>query len=141
LFVLLAGVLLGSRLGAVSAALYLLLSAWTGLFWPDGVGSTPLTGPLAGYLWSLPLVAYMSGLFVERARCELPLYFAIGVSAGIGVFNGFGTVWLLAALILSSAEAFVKGAGFFIGQQIAQGALAVLVASSASSTLQAHENK
>lgn len=141
LFVLLAGVLLGSRLGAASALLYLLFAASTGWSWPEGVGPTPLTGPLAGYLWSLPLAAYLSGLFVERGRSERPVYFAIGTTAGIAVFDAFGSLRLLAALDLDTAEAFVKGVGFFIGQHVAQGALAVLIASSASTTLQAHENK
>jgi len=141
LFVLLSGVLLGSRLGATAAVLYLLAAASTGLVWPEGAGPTPLVGPLAGYLWSLPLVAYLSGLIVERAQSEKPVFFAIGVSAGIAAFDACGSLRLLAALDLSTAEAFVKGVGFFVGQHIAHGALAVLVASSASATLQANENR
>jgi biotin transport system substrate-specific component len=141
LFVLLAGALLGSRLGAVSAAFYLLASAATGLFWPEGAGATPLSGPLAGYLWSLPLTAYLCGFFVERARSERPVYFAIGASAGIAVFGAFGTARLLWAMGLDATEAFIKGMGLFVGQHAAHGALTVLIASSASTTLQTRENK
>lgn len=140
-FVLLAGVILGSRLGAVSAVLYLVSAATLHMFWPAGSGATPLLGPMAGYLWSLPLVAYLSGLFVERARSEAPIHFATGVCAAIGVYNACGSLRLVAAFDMGGAEAFIKGVGFFIGQQIAQGALAIFIASSASSTLQAKEQK
>src|SRR5438552_10635735 len=59
LFVLLAGVILGSRLGTVSALAYLAFAAVTGLCWPAGAGHEPLSGPAAGFLWSLPLTAYL----------------------------------------------------------------------------------
>lgn len=140
-FVLLAGVMLGSRMGAVSTVLYLLSAASAHMFWPPGSGETPLSGPMAGYLWSLPLVAYLSGLFVERARSEAPIHFTMGVCAAIGAFNACGSLRLIAAFDMGGAEAFIKGAGFFIGQQIAQGALAIFIASSASTTLQAREQK
>jgi biotin transport system substrate-specific component len=141
LFVLLAGVMLGSRLGAISAALYLLGAASTQMFWPPSTGAAPLLGPMAGYLWSLPMVAYLGGLFVERARSETPIHFATGVCAAIGAYNACGSLRLIAFFDMGGAEAFIKGAGFFIGQQIAQGALAIFIASSASTTLQAREQK
>jgi biotin transport system substrate-specific component len=140
-FVMLAGALLGSRPGTIAALLYLLMAAVTGWFWPVGAGMTPLLGPLAGYLWSLPLVAYCCGVVVERARSETPIFYAMGISAGIALFNAMGCVRLIAALELRGTEGFWKGAGLFVGQQMAQGALAVFIASSASSTLQAREKR
>ena len=71
-FALLAGALLGSRLGSVAGMVYLLSASIFGFLWPEGAGFAPLSGPLAGYLWSVPLVAYLAGLFVERARSEQP---------------------------------------------------------------------
>lgn len=141
LFVLLAGAMLGSRLGTMAALLYLLLAAATGWFWPVGAGTAPLIGSLAGYLWSLPLVAYCSGVVVERARAETPIFYAMGISAGIALFNALGCVRLIAALEMRGTEGFLKGAGLFVGQQMAQGALAVFIAASTSSTLQAREKR
>jgi biotin transport system substrate-specific component len=141
LFVLLAGAVLGSRLGTLSALLYLLSASVTGVLWPIGTGPTPLVGPLAGYLWSLPIVAYLSGLVVEKAQAEQPVFFAVGVTAGIAAFDACGSTRLLFSQELGAQEAFARGVGLFVGQHILHGALAVLIASSASSTLQAKEKK
>lgn len=141
LFVLLAGALLGSRLGGAAAMLYLLAAACFRPLWPAGAGLTPLTGTLAGYLWSLPLAAYLSGVFVERLSTERPAGCAIGVTAAVAVFDGLGSVRLMAAMQYDAAEAFVRGAGLFVGQHAAQAALTVLIASSASSMLHEREKK
>ncbi len=141
LFALLAGALLGSRLGAVSAFVYLLTASCVGILWPVGAGPTPLVGVLAGYLWSLPLVAFLGGMFVESAGSEQPVFFAIGACAAIAVYDAMGSMRLMLAQNGGAAEAVAKGAGFFVGQHIAQGALTVLIASSASSNIQARQNK
>lgn len=140
-FALLAGALLGSRLGSISAIVYLLAAAATGLLWPLGAGQAPLLGPMAGYLWSLPLVAYLSGYLVEYVRMEKPAYFAMGACAGIGVFNAAGSISLMAAQAIGAADAYLQGTVFFVGQHFAQGALTVMIASSASATIQAREKK
>ncbi len=141
LFVLLAGALLGSRLGALSGLLYLVAASATGYLWPIGTGQAPLVGPLAGYLWAIPIVAYLSGYVVERVSSETPVYFAVGVTAGIAAFDACGSARLLISQELAAQEAFARGVGLFVGQHILHGALAVLIASSASSTLQAKEKK
>lgn len=141
LFVLLAGVLLGSRLGAVSAMTYLVVCAVTGWFWPQGAGPTPLTGLLAGYLWSLPLVAYLSGWFVEHYRTEKAVVFGMGVAAGVAVYDAFGAIRLPSALDVDAFEAVVKGAGVFVGQHLAQGGLAIFIGTSTSTLIQAHQKK
>jgi biotin transport system substrate-specific component len=138
---LLAGAFLGSELGALSGLGYLLLAATTGVMWPDGAGETPLVGQLAGYLWSVPAVAYLSGYFVERARAERPVYFAIGACAALAFNNVVGPMRLMLAGGSGPAEAVARGASIFVGQHIAQGALSVFIASSASSHLQARRNK
>lgn len=141
LFVLLAGALLGSRLGAISALAYLLGAAVTGVGWPLGAGPTPLVGPLAGYLWCLPLAAYLAGWFVDRYRSEEPVWFAIGATAALGAYEALGSLRLLGAQELAGAEAAVKGAALFVGQHIAQGALTVFIAWSASVVIRAREKK
>ncbi len=141
LFVLLAGVILGSRLGAVSAITYLAIAALSGRFWPAGAGPEPLIGPTAGFLWSLPLTAYFAGLAVERLKGESAIHYAMGVCGAIAVYHALGTLRLIAALDYGSSEAFVKGAGIFLGQHIAHGAIAVMIASSASDLVRAREKK
>src|SRR5215212_1170991 len=91
LFVLVAGSLLGSKLGCLAAFTYLVASSVTGLFWPIGAGPSPLTGVLAGYLWSLPLVAYLSGIVVERECMETWRHFAMGICAAVGIFEVLGS--------------------------------------------------
>ena len=132
LFVLIAGALLGSRLGCLSAFVYLLAASISGFLWPLGAGPSALTGPMAGYLWSLPLVAYLSGFFVERERMESWPHFAIGTCAAIGVFDMAGTLRLLVGAELDPTELAARGGALFMGPRIAQGALAVLIAWTAS---------
>ena len=141
LFVLLAGVVLGSRLGAASAVTYLGFAAFTGMFWPHGAGEDALTGPVSGFLWSLPLTAYLAGLAVEKWKGEKPAHYAVGVCAGIALYHAFGTLRLVAALDGASAQAFMNGAGIYLGQHIAHAALAVLIASTASDFARAREQK
>jgi biotin transport system substrate-specific component len=140
LFVMLAGVILGSRLGAVSAFVYLVGASFTGL-WPAGSGGDPLIGPTAGFLWSLPLVAYCAGIAVDRLRGESAAHYAIGVCAAIAAYHALGTLRLISALDMGSSEAFVSGSGVFLGHHMAQGAIAILIGSSASDLLRARENK
>jgi biotin transport system substrate-specific component len=140
-FAMLSGALLGSQLGTLAGVAYLLAASVFGFLWPAGSGVAPLVGPLAGYLWSVPAVAFLSGYFVERARSEQPVFFAIGACAAIAVYDVLGSLRLMLAQNASAAEAVARGAGLFTGQHIAQGALAVFIASSASSHLQARQNK
>jgi biotin transporter BioY len=140
-FALLAGALLGSQLGALAGLAYLLAASLFGSIWPNGAGMTPLVGPLSGYLWSVPAVAYLSGYFVERARSERPVFFAIGACAAMGVYDAMGSTRLMLAQNTAAVESAARGAGLFVGQHFAQGALAVLIASSTSSHIQALQNK
>lgn len=141
LFVLLAGALLGSRLGSLAAAIYLLAATTTGLLWPVGSGPFPLTGPMAGYLWSLPLVAYLAGAYVERERMESWAHYAIGVCAAIAAFDLLGTVRLLMLGEMGPVELAARGSALVVGPRIAQGALAVLIAWTASSRIKAQADE
>ena len=86
-------------------------------------------------------MAFLSGYFVERAKSEQPVFFAIGACAAIAAYDMLGSMRLMIAQGVTAAEAVVGGSTFFVGQHFAQGALTVLIASSASSNLQAREKK
>jgi biotin transport system substrate-specific component len=62
LFVLLAGALLGARLGAVSQALYLAAGAVGLPVFAAGAGLAYLLGPTGGYLMAYPVAAFLAGL-------------------------------------------------------------------------------
>src|SRR5215210_8996578 len=65
--VLLTGALLGSRLGALAMIAYLIEGASGLPFFHAGRGGFQhLLGPTAGYLWSFPAAAFVTGLLAER---------------------------------------------------------------------------
>ena len=141
LYVLVAGTLLGSRLGCLSAAIYLVAASLSDALWPIGAGPGALTGPQAGYLWSLPLTAYLSGFYVERHKMESWAHFAIGVCAAIAVFDLCGTIRLLAQGDMGPVELAARGSALIVGPRIAQGSLAVLIAWTASSRIRSRADE
>ncbi len=135
LFALLAGGMMGSRLGSTSALVYLVAAAALGNLWPVGAGPAPLTGHLAGYLWSLPFVAYAAGYATERLKLETPAIYAIGIAAGVGTYDAFGAAGLVLTADHFDADAYLRGAAANTGLRIAHGALAVFITSSATAAL------
>jgi biotin transport system substrate-specific component len=101
--VLLVGVLLGSRRGALALLLYLLEGA-AGLpvFQPLGLpGPARFFGPTAGYLLAYPPAAFATGWLVER--------FA-GVARGTRTaVSRFADIKLLGALLTGESIIFVGG--------------------------------
>lgn len=92
--VLIAGALLGPRLGAASMGVYLMLGA-AGLpvFAPVGVpGFARLLGPTGGYLLAYPLAAALVGIVVRDARSWARL--GVGLVAGVLVIHIGGVVQL-----------------------------------------------
>lgn len=85
--VLLAGGLLGWRLGALSQGLYLGLAA---LGLPLLAGPA-LLGPTGGYLLGFVLAAAIMGLACDRLAAHGPL---VGVVAGTLAIYACGTLWL-----------------------------------------------
>lgn len=67
LFVLLAGLLLGKRLGAISMVVYLLLGVvGIPVFAGFTSGFGAIAGPTGGFLISFPIAAYAAGYIKER---------------------------------------------------------------------------
>lgn len=93
--VLFVGALLGSRRGALALTAYLLEGA-AGLPVFAGGGSTLawLAGPTAGYLWSYPAAAWLTGRLAERGWDRRPATAALALGAGNAVIYAVGLPWL-----------------------------------------------
>jgi biotin transport system substrate-specific component len=95
LAVLIVGVALGPRLGAISAALYLLEGA-VGLPVFSGFAAGPqhLLGPTAGYLFAFPIAAAIAGYASSRGLCRRPSLALIPMTTATLVILALGALWL-----------------------------------------------
>lgn len=112
--VLLIGMALGSRRGAVAVALYLLEGA-LGLpvFAGGTAGLVKVLGPTGGYLMAFPLAAFVAGLLAERGWDQKPGTTVVGMLLASAVIFILGALWL---------ARFVGG----IGPAVVQGVLPFL---------------
>ncbi len=95
LFVLLSGLVLGSRLGALSQMEYLAIGfAGAPVFTQGKSGLIALLGPTGGYLVGFVLGAYLAGLVAESiARPGRVRFFVAGLVGTAGIYL-CGMVWL-----------------------------------------------
>ena len=109
LFVLLSGLLLGSRWAAASMGIYL-LGGVLGLpiFAGGSGGLAKLIGPTGGYLVGFPLAAFVIGLVAERSRGRLWLNLT-GLVAGSLIIYLCGVTWLKVVLGISAFKALAMG--------------------------------
>lgn len=128
LFVLLAGLLLGSRWGLASMGLYLLAgSIGLPVFSGGRGGIAHFLGPTGGYLIGFAVEAWLVGFISERFRGRMPVDIAAVVIGTLTVY-AFGVPWLKAVTGMEWTRAVLLGmAPFLIGDAI-KGAAAVLVA-------------
>ncbi|WP_432362255.1 biotin transporter BioY [Sporosarcina sp. UB5] len=106
-FAVLAGLLLGSRLGAISMTVYMVVGlAGAPVFAKFHGGFGAILLPTFGFIVSFILVAYVVGKIVEKYG-SLRSYIVAGL-VGLVVNYVFGTNWMYAAFKLWSAapEAF-----------------------------------
>ncbi|MCP3031761.1 biotin transporter BioY [Halobacillus sp. A1] len=97
-FAILAGLILGSRIGALSMFTYLLLGlAGAPVFaqFKGGLGTAIM--PTFGFILSYILIAYIAGKMVERKR-TLPSYITAALVA-MAVNYIIGTNWMYAAYV------------------------------------------
>jgi biotin transport system substrate-specific component len=133
LAVILSGLLLGSRYGALAQAIYVLLGA-VGLpvFAQFHAGLGVVFGPTGGYLLSYPLAAAVAGL-AARAAANIPRRRGLWVSllwgtVGLVVIYALGATWLSAVADLPFAIALAQGVLPFVVFDLIKVALAALVA-------------
>lgn len=123
--VLLTGALLGSRLGALTMLVYLIEGAAGLPFFRQGHGGLAylLFSPTAGYLFSYPLAAFLTGRMAERGWDKRFLTAAAAMALGSILILACGWAWL-ARYTSSAAVAFQIGVAPFIIGDIIKIALA-----------------
>jgi len=109
MIVLIGAAALGSRLGALSQILYLMLGiAGLSVFafspeLPQGV--LRLMGPTGGYLMAYPLAAFVTGLLAERGLDRRYLTSILAMAVGLSVVFAGGVLWLASGVGMSAALA------------------------------------
>lgn len=121
LFVLLAGALLGARLGAGSQLLYLAVGLAGLPVFAAGGGAAYLFGPTGGYLLAYPAAAFLAGSLADRG----PLRVA-GLLAGLAAIYAGGVAWL--SVVGSVDSAVVLGLTPFLLADLVKVLLVLLVA-------------
>lgn len=106
-FAVLAGSILGSRLGAITMGVYAFAGlAGAPVFAKFGGGFASLLSPTFGFIISFILTAYVTGKIVEKKK-SLPFY-VIASLIGMAINYVFGTNWMYMAykLWFSAPEGF-----------------------------------
>jgi biotin transport system substrate-specific component len=137
LAVVLSGLLLGGRYGALAQTIYLLVGAiGVPVFAEFRGGLGVLLGPTGGYLLSYPVAAAVAGLAAPAARSAtrrraLFSSFLLGCVA-LAVIYALGAVWLSVVTELPLAVAVAQGVLIFVPFDLIKVALAALVAVAAA---------
>lgn len=123
--VLLAGAALGSRAGAASQGLYVLLGlAGFPVFQNGNGGWSYATGPTLGYLIGFIVAAAAVGYLAERKQDRTIATALPAFLAGTAVIYLFGVSWLMLSLPTDLTDALVKGLAPFVVGDLLKVALA-----------------
>ena len=128
LFVLLAGLLLGSRWGLASIGLYLLVGALgIPVFAGAKGGFAHFFGPTGGYLFGFALAAWVTGLISERSRHGLFFDIFAVIVGGICIY-ALGIPWLKMVTHMSWNKTLLVGAVPFLIGDVLKASAAVILA-------------
>ena len=128
LFVILAGAVLGPRLGAAAMATYLAVGMGGAPVFSQGhAGIGWLLGPTGGYLISYPAAAYVSGLLAGKASSSALRLFG-ALSAGMLIIYVGGTAQLALLTQLDLRAVMALSVLPFLGGDLAKVLIAVIVA-------------
>lgn len=129
LIVLLAGLVLGSRLGALSMAIYLLVGLMAPVYAGGSSGFGVLIGPAGGYLWGFLLAALLVGRLAERLRPRSLAGLVAVAAGGLAPIYLLGASWLAFSLrTLEPAVVLWGGVIQFLPGDILKVVVAALVA-------------
>ena len=131
LAVVLTGAALGSRLGSLAQALYVVLGA-TGMavFAPSATlppGLLRLAGPTGGYLLAYPVAAFVVGWLAERGWSRHFLLAFTAMLAGLVVIYAGGVSWLAIAYTHSLQTAVSLGVVQFLLLDVAKTVVAAML--------------
>ena len=133
LAVILSGLLLGPRYGALAMTIYLLVGAvGAPIFAQFHGGLGTIAGPTGGYLVSYPLAAAVAGL-ASYAVADAPRSRALLTSvlcgvAALALIYAFGATWLTVVTDLPPAAALAQGVLPFVAFDLIKVGVAALVA-------------
>lgn len=127
LVVLLSGLVLGARDGALSQAAYVALVAAGLPLDARGLGTAALFGPTGGYLLGFIAAAGVAGLLVERGAARLWRRWLAGV-AGLAVLYLCGVAHLKLFTGMDWAAAWTAGAAPFLLADLVKAVLAAALA-------------
>ena len=128
LFVILAGAVLGPRLGAATMATYLAVGMGGAPVFAQGhAGIGWLLGPTGGYLISYPAAAYVSGLLAGKASASALRLFG-ALSAGMLIIYVGGTAQLALLTQLDLRAVMALSVLPFLGGDLIKVLIGVLVA-------------
>lgn len=129
LVVILAGAVLGSRLGAASQMAYLAAGvAGLQVFAPSLMlppGGARLLGPTGGYLLAYPMAAFVAGWLAERGWDRSFLRASVALGAGLAVIYLGGLAWML-RFVPSVTAAVAQAIVPFIGADLVKVAIAAM---------------
>ncbi len=134
LFVLLAGLVLGARLGALSVVAYVVVGFAAPVYAQGASGPGALAGPAGGYLVGFVVAAYVVGALAERSRART-LWPLLGMAlVGLLPIYAIGASWLAWQLGTTGFETvFWGGIAQFVPGDVAKAVVAALTARALSS--------
>ncbi len=120
LFILLAGLLLGSKWGLASVGVYLLAGALGLPVFAGGTGGIArFAGPTGGYLLAFLPAVYLIGLISERTERHRVIFEIIGMICGSLVIYAIGVTWLKLVTGMTFSKAVTVGMlPFLIGDAV-----------------------
>src|SRR4051794_34684453 len=127
LAVLLAGLILGSRDGALSQLLYLALIAVGLPVDAKGIGAAALFSPTAGYLLGFVGAAFVAGFLVERGASRMGQHWLAGIAGTAVIYLG-GIVVLKAVTGMGWDAAWMAGVAPFIPLDLVKAIIAAALA-------------
>jgi biotin transport system substrate-specific component len=130
LFVILSGLLLGSRWGLASMGLYLLVGAIGMPVFAGGKGGfAHFFGPTGGYLLGYVVAAWITGFISERSRGLLVLDILAVVVGSLTIYT-LGVPWLKMVTQMSWPKTFMVGVIPFLIGDAMKAAVALVLARS-----------
>jgi biotin transport system substrate-specific component len=119
LFVLLSGLLLGSRWGLASMVLYLFVGAIGMPVFSGGRGGIAhFLGPTGGYLFGYVFASWLTGLIAERSRGIFILEILSVIIGSLAIYS-LGVPWLKTAAHMTWSKALMGGmVPFLIGDAV-----------------------